>query len=138
MDEELITKENLTKEMLKEVFEAAYMDVDIDEDGDICVNDSIRCYLYLPKSHDRILMWCSFGTNEEATIDDCLRAANLINKHYAIVKCYVNEYEGGRSFRFNYDVMIGTGLTRRSLVQIVRRYCSIPRTALSEYASTLM
>ncbi|HYB59666.1 MAG TPA: zinc ribbon domain-containing protein [Candidatus Acidoferrales bacterium] len=44
---DLITLDNVSKELLISIFEAAYMDVKLDNKGDIVVKEQLHCYVFL-------------------------------------------------------------------------------------------
>ena len=85
MNEELITPENLSTELLKTIFEAAYMNVEIDDDGDLKVREECTVYVRPNKKYkDRIALLCMFGFKDSSTDAERFECINLINKEFII------------------------------------------------------
>jgi hypothetical protein len=127
---EIITPETISKEILKAALDAAFVDVTFDSDGDLKAKDEVLCYISLNEKKDRISLFTSFGIKKEASPVHALLLANEINKQYVIVRAYFREESS--SLRFEYDICVGGGITLKAFVLAFKRYCSIPRTAISK------
>ncbi len=134
MADDLITPDNLSKELIKSILDAAFMDYSVDNEGDLRVKERVNCWL-LPKNEqprDRINLLCVFGFRREATQLQRLEVVNRINNGFAIIKASVGEND---TLRFSYDFMIGGGITRKAFVLGIKRFCSIPHDAVAEYGA---
>ena len=130
MSEDLITPENLSKELLKSVFDAAYMETSYDDDGDLRVKEDVRCWVLLPgEKRDRIHLLTIFGLKPEASRQQRLELANEINKEYVVVRAFINSSD---SLSLTYDFLLEGGITKKALVLGVKRFCGIPRLAINE------
>jgi hypothetical protein len=136
MPEDLITPENLSKELLYSIFDAAYMDVSYDSDGDLMIQDDVRCFV-IPneKTKDRIRLFTLFGFNPESSELDRLESVNRINNTYIMVRATSSNND---TLFFDYDICVKGGITRKNLVLTVKRFCSIPRDAVSEYCKGIV
>jgi len=136
MTDELITPDNLSKEMLKATLDAALMDTSYDKDGDILVKDVISVWV-LPNAErkDRIKLLSIFGFEPSASQLQRLECVNKINSEYIVVKAYVGQKD---TLRFDYDIMVAGGVTKKAFVLAVRRFCSIPRAASAEHGAGLI
>jgi hypothetical protein len=136
MTDELITPENLSKELLKSTLDAALMDTSYDNEGDICVKEGIRCWV-IPnaKFKDRIKLITIFGFEPGASQAQRLECANKINREYIVVKAYVGTND---SLVFEYDILVAGGITKKAFVLGVKRFCSIPRTAAVEHGTGII
>lgn len=134
MPEELITPENLSKEILKSVFDAAYMDTSYDDEGDLRVKDGVRCFLLLGETKDRIQLLTMFGFKPETSRQERLEFANELNKRYLVIKAIVGTND---ALRFEYDILIGQGITKKALVLTVKRFCGIPQGAIQNLSTEL-
>ena len=133
MTDELITPENLSKELLKSILDAAFFDTFLSEEGDIQVKDSIHCWvLPNPEHKDRIRLLAIFGFAPGASQLQRLECVNKINNEYIIVKAVVGQKD---TLRFEYDIMVAGGITKKAFVLAVKRFCSIPRSALAEHGA---
>lgn len=136
MTEELITPENLTKERLKAVLDAAFMETSYDNDGDLRVHDRIKC-LVLPnlERKDRIQLVALFGFKPQSTELERLQAVNRINTEYIIVRAVAR---GNDILCFTWDLPVAGGLTPRAFVLAVKRFCAIPQPAIAECADEVV
>jgi hypothetical protein len=135
MSEELITPENLSKELLKSVFDDAFLDAFYDQDGDLTVKDQVTCYVYPSEKRDRIRFVAQFGFKPATGLPERLECVNHINDEYIIVKASVGAND---RLRFLYDIPTAGGITRKALVLTLKRFCSIPHEAVREYGGDLI
>lgn len=129
MTDTLLTPENVSKNVLQELFEDALMDVSIDQDGDLLVQEDVKCYVFLNESNDRIRLLTLFGISEQADHLRRLECVNAINREYVLVKAYLASEQ---TLAFEYDIYLKGGVTRKYVAWAVKRFCSIPRKAVSE------
>jgi hypothetical protein len=128
MPDELITTDNVSKELLKSVFDAALMDVVYDNEGDILVKEQCKCLVILDKEKRRIALLTQFNFKPTARDNEKLTCVNQINKNYIIVRAFVFD----RILRFTYDISLDGGITKKALVLLVKRFCSIPHIAVAD------
>ncbi len=134
MDQDLITPENLSKEMLKAIFDDAMLETSFDADGDLRVREDISCFV-LPKN-DRIRLLSVFGFKPHVSLQKRLEFVNRINSEYIIIRATVGSRND--TLFFDYDISIKGGITKKALVLATRRFLSIPRPAIQEYGSDLV
>lgn len=134
MDQDLITPENVSKEMLKAIFDNAMLETSFDSDGDLRVREDISCFV-LPKT-DRIRLLSVFGFKPNVSLQKRLEFVNRINSEYIIIRATVGSRND--TLFFDYDISIKGGITKKALVLATRRFLSIPRPAIQEYGSDLV
>lgn len=128
MADDIILPENLSKEMLLSLFQAAYMDVSLDEDGDLVVKDTYRQFVFLDNDEKRYVQLVSmFRSNPDATLEAKLAYANRVNDEIVFVRASVTD-KGG--FCFDYYIPIQGGITKSAIVFALRRFASALKTAL--------
>jgi len=135
MTNDLVTPENLSVELLNSIFDDAYMETSIDSDGDLHVRDDIGCFVILSKDKDRITLLSQFGFESGATHSQRLECVNNINKEMIIVKAYVGNND---SLRFEYDICLKGGVTKKNIVQATKKFLSIPRAAVINHGEDLV
>jgi hypothetical protein len=135
MTTERITTENVSRELIKSTFDAAFMETSLDNDGDVIVKDACICLVIPDKEKRRIWLLTQFSFKPSASDAEKLTCANMINKDYIIVRaCAVDKI-----LRFSYDIVLdGDGITPKSLVFLVKRFCSIPRQAIQDYGINIV
>ena len=136
MADEFITPENLSKELLKSTLDAALMDTSYDNDGDILVKETISVWI-LPnvERKDRIKLLSIFGFEAAASHLQRLECVNRINSEYIVVKAYLGPKD---TLRFDYDILVSGGITKKAFVLAVKRFCSIPRAAAGEHGGGII
>ena len=136
MTDELITPENLSKELLKSVLDAAYMETSFDKDGDLIVKEKVRCFVFPNQERkDRVQLLAMFGFKPEAPELLRLQAVNQINKEYIIVKAVIEKND---TLAFYWDIPIAGGITKKAFVLALKRFCSIPHSAVADCASDVI
>ncbi|HPC60145.1 MAG TPA: YbjN domain-containing protein [Verrucomicrobiota bacterium] len=132
MMDELITPENLSKELLKSVLDAALLDTSYDSEGDLKVKDRVNCFVFPNQERkDRVQLLALFGFKPETTELQRLQCANRINSEYIIVRAVVGK---NNTLRFTWDLPIAGGITRKAFALAVKRFCSIPHEAIADCA----
>jgi hypothetical protein len=124
---DLLYPENVTKEGLKDLFVAAYMDASLDEDGDVLIKESYRSYLIPSQDAVWIRLYSPFKGNESATMEDKLAYANKVNRDLIIVRAYVNDNGG---FIFEEYLPVEGGITKRAVVLATRRFHRMLESAI--------
>ena len=136
MTDELITTENLSKELLKATLDAAFMDACFDSDGDLKVKEGLNCLIFPNEERkDRVQLMAIFGFKPEASELLRLQAVNRINAKYIIVRAVVAKND---TLRFTWDIPIAGGITKKAFVLAVKRFCSIPHDAITDCATELV
>ena len=116
---ELVYPENLTKDSLRDLFLAAYMDASFDDDGDVMIKEQYRSYLIPSSDSAWVRLYSPFKSAEAATMEDKLAYCNKVNADLIIVRAYVTD-KGG--FVFEEYLPIEGGITKRAIVLAVRRF----------------
>ena len=136
MFDDLITPENLSKSLLKSVFDGAFMDVLVDEDGDLLVKEDITCFILISEnSKDKIRLLTLFGINPTVNPSKVLECVNTINSTYVMTRAFSDSIE---RLAFDYHIYIKGGITKKNLVLAVKYFCSIPRQAVEECARDIL
>jgi hypothetical protein len=131
MADELITPRELSRESLQALFDAAYLDYRLDDDGDVLVRDGYPCYVLLPdggESKIRLLAFSDAGAYLPQ--EEKCALANRINDRYLFIRACVNERG---HFEFDYTLLTRGGLTRKHLVGAVRLFQSLVDGAVRDF-----
>lgn len=113
------------------MLEAALIDFSVDSDGDFLVNESIRCVVIPNREHrDRISLMAQYGFEDGVSEEDRLTCVNRINQEYILVRASVTDRS---SLRFRYDIYLPGGMTPKNIVMTLKRFCSVCKSAVSEY-----
>jgi hypothetical protein len=133
----IITPENVTKELLKAICDAAYMETSVDADGDVVVRDGgIRGYLILSSHHRHIRIMAQFSVTEGANKFEVLEFLNRVNDEYVLVRCAL--INNGKGVRFDHYVCLPGGVRPANLVQTIKRFLSIPPDAIKEHGNAFI
>ncbi len=135
MAEDLVTTENVSKEMLKDLFDAAYMTTSYDSDGDLRVKEEVNCWVLLSSAKDRIQLMSLFTFTDESTPLQRLECVNKINREFIVVRAAATP---GGNLSFTHDILIGSGILKRTLISSIKRFCKIPHQAVSEFGMDIV
>ncbi len=133
MTEELITPENLSTSLLKEVFDQAFMEAVLDNEGHLKVVDRVKAHIR-PRE-DRIYVFAVFGFKPETPPARRLEFVNRVNQEYIIVRATSND---NHLLLFDHDIPVAGGITKKALVLRVKRFCSIPQAAIQEFGMDIV
>jgi len=136
MSDDLITPDNLSKELLKSVFDDAFMETSYDDEGDLKVKEGVNCFIFPNKERkDRVTLLTFFRFKKSADKMQRLECVNSINREYIIVRAVVGDND---VLRFTYDVPIAGGITKKAMVMVVKRFCSIPHDAVGDFGTDIV
>jgi hypothetical protein len=130
MQNEILTPENVSKDVLKAAFDAAFMDISFDSDGDLKLKDEVTCYVFLREKKDGIRLSSGFGFKEGTTELQQLQLINKINDEWRVVRAYVNHEK--RALKFDYEILLAGGITVKNFILSVKKFCGIPRDAIAD------
>jgi len=133
-EDDMITPENVSVELLKDVL-AAYVDTSFDEDGDLIVKGEWQIYITIIPDKSSIRLMTIFRIKDEISQDARLEAVNKINNDYMIIKAHCSD---NNKLIFTYYFMLTGGLTKKALVRGVKLFDSIPRAAIYDYAKDIV
>jgi Putative bacterial sensory transduction regulator len=125
---DLISPENLSKEYLKSLFDAAFMETSYDWEGDLRVKEGLSCWVF--PSEDRIKLLATFGFKSHATRAQRLEFVNRVNRQYVIVRAAVRDQSDDLSV--DHDFSIRGGVAPAMIVQSTKRFLSILLPAVQE------
>lgn len=127
---DLITPDNVTIEMILEIFEAAYMEASLDEEKkQIRLREEVLARVFLSESKERLQLVAYYGVKEDAQRIDRLELVNRINENYVLIRAGIDE-DG--DLWFDYCVLLKGGVTRKAIVQASRVFLMLVPRAVNE------
>ena len=130
MATELVTPDNVSVEMLRDLYEAAYMDVTLDEEhGVLRLREELAARAHLSESKERIQLLAVYGLKEEAQRIDRLELVNRINENYVLIRAGIDD-DG--DLWFDYCILVKGGLTKKAIVQATRAFLMLVPKAVNE------
>lgn len=130
MTDNLVNAEKLSREQLRSIFDAAFMEYSLDSDGDIIVREGCSIFVLPDKERRRIRLLAQYGFKPTATLAQKLEAVNKMNAEYIIVRACAHE----NSLRFDYDVLLEVPISPKALILAIKRFAKIPNAALNDHA----
>jgi hypothetical protein len=127
--EEILNAEGVNTDVLKEMFDAAYMETSIDSDGDVKIKEKYSCYLRPDPDGRLIAVYAIFGAQPEAAQQAKLEFVNRVNDQVKLIRASV--MGDGRYF-FDYYVAVEGGTTKKAVVLAVRRFLSCIEAAMQQ------
>lgn len=137
--EDILSPDNLSVEKIKSILDAAFMDAsysDGDED-EIIVTEQIPCLITINQKKDLIRLSVRYCFSVGISELQQLSCVNKINTDYLIIRASIQEVGNNEANRLRLDwyISISGGVTKKSLILAIKRFCSIPHVAIKEYAS---
>ena len=130
MATELVTPDNVSVEMLRDLYDAAYMDVTLDEEhGVLRIREELADRAHLSESKERIQLLAVYGVKEEAQRIERLELVNRINENYVLIRAGIDD-DG--DLWFDYCILVKGGLTKKAIVQATRAFLMLVPKAVNE------
>jgi hypothetical protein len=130
MANELVTPENVSIEMIQEIYEAAMMDASLDEEKkQIRIKEEVVAKAFLSESKERLQLVAYYGIKEDAQRIDRLELVNRINENYVFIRAGIDD-DG--DLWFDYTILLKGGLTKKAIVQATRVFLMLVPRAVNE------
>jgi hypothetical protein len=127
---ELVTPDNVSIEVVRDIYEAAFMEVALDEERKVLtIREEILARVHLSDSKDRLQLYAGYGIKEDAQRIDRLELVNRINDKYALVRAAIDD-DG--DLYFDYTVLLKGGVTKKAIVQATRVFLMLVPKAVNE------
>lgn len=128
MQDDLVKKENISQELLKSLFEQAFLDVHINEDGDLYIQDRWKIWIDIDESGRYIAYRMYFSINEDRSMQERLEYVNYVNNDLILINTVAyKDY-----ISFSYFLWIEGGVTVKNVVMAYRIFLSVVEQALAE------
>src|SRR5262245_3229765 len=136
MTQDLITPENLSKEVLKAIFEEALMKTSFDTAGDLQVSETLDCLVLPSDSKDRLRLLAIFTFAPQVSPQQRLEFVNQVNSEFILIRATV----GAKNdlLFFDHDILVQGGITKQALILATKRFLSIPWDAIHEFGQDLV
>ncbi|MDA8376242.1 MAG: YbjN domain-containing protein [Planctomycetia bacterium] len=126
----------LNRDSVQRVFEAACLQVGLDDHGALIVTDFGLRYVIIPDDDgDDILMFVVFGFSDSSSDDAQISAAAEINATYKMVRAavhYKHDVVGPHVLVIDYLLCTAGGVTPRTIISAWQRFATIVRSATYE------
>jgi hypothetical protein len=130
MATELVTPDTLSAELLRDIYEQAYMDVTLDEEhGVLRLREEVTARAHVSESRERIQLLAVYGVKDEAQRADRLELANRVNENYVLIRAGVDD-DG--DLWFDYCILVKGGVTKKAIVQATRTFLMLVPRAVNE------
>ena len=136
MPQDLLTPENLSKEVLKAIFEEALMETSFDKEGDLQVSENPHCLVLPSDSKDRLRLLAIFTFEPQVSHAQRLEFVNQVNSEFILIRATVGAQND--TLFFDHDIMVQGGITKQSLVLATKRFLTIPGEAIQEFGKELV
>jgi hypothetical protein len=131
----MITRENHSTEYLRSIFETAFFDCIVDKDGDLIVSSGFRVIV---KSNPTFVQLIAvFPCKKGSSWLILLETINKMNLELNTPRAYALTDSFEHALVLDYTLAIGEGITAKALVETLRFYESLIRTALPYYEGLL-
>ncbi len=120
MEDEIISSENITQDLLKGYFDKAYFSTFLDDKGNLFIKDRYRVYLDINPKKSNITFSIIFNFRADCTELDRLGLANTINNELNQIKAI----SGTNRITIEYDVWIEGGALVKNIISAYRSFVS--------------
>lgn len=130
MPAELLGPENVTLEAVRDIYEAALLDVELDEEnGFVVIDDEIVARAKLSDSKERLQLIACYRVREDVPRIDRLELVNRINDQYVIVRAAMSEDD---ELWVDYAVVLKGGTTPKQIAHATRMFLKVAEMAVKD------
>jgi hypothetical protein len=124
----------LSDEVLKSIFDAAFIDAEIDEDGNLFVTDDMRVSVEGLPDQDCFQFTAAFQIDKKPTREKLLEACNSFNEAYLGLKAFV--IESNELIVFNYAVLMKGGgvIEAKEIVRLFKYFQDVVTASMEDDA----
>lgn len=134
--QKMYTAEDVNSDLLKNIFENAYMDVLESQESFIKVKDIFTAYIDIDAQGRYISISSTYPLSDSTTEKDALELMNLLNKEIIQIKSYYSESTNNISYIYYF--WIEGGFTDRSLVSAFKLYNQAIKLSISKDTKKLI
>ena len=121
---------------LKGIFDTAFIDARVDDDGDCILRDDMTVVANVDPGKDTFKLYAFFPT--AGTREQALEFCNTFNLHLVVVRAQVRDTpdsDGQWSVIFDYDHLVfdEERITPKTIVKMVRRFEAIVRNGIGRF-----
>lgn len=111
---DIVSKDNLSKDLIKTIFENAYMDIKIKENGDLVLTDSWPIYIDIDQQKRFLTFSVYWPVVDSASDADKFTLMNTLSKDILCISSYFSDKENLLSIK--YDFWIEGGVTVKNII----------------------
>ena len=127
---ELINQDNINQDMLRKLFEDAYLDVIKSEKGNgVYISERYNTWFDIDeKKNEYIRFSVVLKLNLNASEQDLNRAINEVNKKYMMSRAFCN----GNTVEIDYYLWVNGGVDRKNVI-FTYKFFAIASTSMAQY-----
>lgn len=130
MPSELVSPENATLEGVRDIYNSALMDVELDEEnGFVVIDDEIVARAKLSDSKERLQLIACYKVREDAARIDRLELVNRINDQYVIVRAAMSDDD---ELWVDYAIVLKGGTTPKHIAHATRMFLKVAEMAVKD------
>ncbi len=127
MEEKLISSENLSTQVIKSLFDNAFIDTGFDKE-DLFIKERWRTWVYVDKGNRYFSLNLYFTANQSAKMADRIEYATRINDEFILVKVIPEQ----NVITFRTYVWVEGGVTPKNIIHVYKAFIMVIEQALEE------
>ena len=130
----LIGKDELNNAKIFEVYNNAYMNPEMDTDGEIKVMiDGFKVFAQALADRPFFVLRAMFGIKPEATRQQALELANHLNDHMIMIRCCIPDAIDRPSLYIDHFTMTEGGISAEEMIAVTRRFMKVIEDGVFQY-----
>ncbi|RDH86962.1 MAG: ornithine acetyltransferase [endosymbiont of Escarpia spicata] len=135
MSNDLVTSENLSKELLHSIYDAAFMDTSWNANGDLIVKENSKCVV-IPSDDNDLLMFLSlYSFKTSSTQMERLECINNMNNGYLMIRARLVPDD---MLKIDHHMYLRGGVSKKNIVLATKFFLSIPSHAALDYGQDII
>ena len=122
----------LSDDVLKSIFDAAFIDTELDEDGDLFVTDDMRVLVEGLPDQDCFQFTAFFRITKTHPREKLLEACNSFNESYLGLKASI--MDGNEVITFNYAVLMKGGgkIEAKEIIRLLKYFQDVVSASMED------
>jgi len=130
----LIAKEELNNAKIFEVFDNAFMNPEMDSDGEIKVMiDGFKVFAQAMPDRPFFVLRAMFGMKDGTSKQLALELANRLNDHMIMIRCCIPDALPTPSLYIDHFTMTEGGITAEEIIGVTRRFMKVIEDGVGQY-----
>ncbi len=124
----MVTTETATLQSLRELFEAAFFDCEIDQDGELAVEGKYRYYIQLDEARRFVRFYFQVRPGDDASAEVCSQYCETVNREMIVMR--LSPVNDNQVICMDWYLSLAGDVTPKHLVQCFKEYDALVQDAL--------
>jgi hypothetical protein len=130
----LIAKEELNNAKVYEVYQSAFMNPEMDTDGEVKVMiDGFKVFAQAMQDRPFFVLRAIFGIKQDASRQQALELCNRLNDKMIMIRCCIPDALPSLALYIDHFTMTEGGISAEEMIAVTRRFMKVIEDGVFQY-----